>query len=86
MTYFITGTCIVDTACVDVCPVGCIHPAPHEAGFEKAEQLYIDAAVCVQCNACAEACPINAVMVDSAMPDSLLQFKDINASYSEARQ
>jgi len=86
VTYVITGTCIVDTACVDVCPVDCIHPAPHEPGFATAEQLYIDATVCVQCNACAEACPVNAVVVDSAMPRSLLQFIDINAAYSQTRR
>jgi|KBSSwiStaDraftv2_1062776.scaffolds.fasta_scaffold00182_47 ferredoxin len=85
MSYVIIGTCVLDTACVDVCPVGCIHPSPQDREFEKAEQLYIDADVCVQCNACLEACPVNAVMVDATMPANLLAYKQINADYSKAR-
>ena len=44
MTYIITEPCIgtKDTACVDVCPVDCIHPKSDEDGFDEAEQLYID--------------------------------------------
>jgi ferredoxin--NADP+ reductase len=85
MTYVIIGTCVVDTACVDVCPVDCIHPSQYEREFDSAEQLYIDPEVCVQCNACLEACPIGAVMVDTALPANLLAYKQINADYSKAR-
>ena len=43
MAYVITEPCIgtKDSACVDVCPVDCIHPRKDEATFEAAEQLYI---------------------------------------------
>ena len=43
MTYVIAEPCIgtKDTACVDVCPVDCIHPRKDEAAFETAELLYI---------------------------------------------
>ncbi|HXU07590.1 MAG TPA: ferredoxin, partial [Blastocatellia bacterium] len=41
MTYVIAEPCIgtKDTACVDVCPVDCIHPRKDEAEFEAAELL-----------------------------------------------
>ena len=41
MAYIITEPCIgtKDTACVDVCPVDCIHPRKDEAEFEAAQQL-----------------------------------------------
>ena len=45
MTYVIAEPCIgvKDTACVDVCPVDCIHPTKNEAEeFEKENKLYID--------------------------------------------
>jgi len=43
MAYVIAEPCIgtKDTACVDVCPVDCIHPRKDEANFESETQLYI---------------------------------------------
>src|SRR6187402_3958755 len=54
MTYVITEPCITvkDAACVDVCPVDCIHPRKDEPGFEGADQLYIDPDECIDCGAC----------------------------------
>ena len=48
MTFVITETCIdvKDTACVDVCPVDCIHPTKEEAQFEEVTMLYIDPDEC----------------------------------------
>ena len=44
MAYVIAEPCIgvKDTACVDACPVDCIHPKKDESDFEDAPQLYID--------------------------------------------
>ena len=44
MAYVIAEPCIgtKDAACVDACPVDCIHPKKDEAQFEGAEMLYID--------------------------------------------
>ena len=41
MAYVIAEPCIgtKDTACVDACPVDCIHPKKDEAGHAEAEQL-----------------------------------------------
>jgi ferredoxin len=49
MTYVITEPCIdvKDTACVDVCPVECIHPLPDSDEFEMVNQLYINPAECI---------------------------------------
>jgi NAD-dependent dihydropyrimidine dehydrogenase PreA subunit len=50
MAYVIAEPCIgvKDTACVDACPVDCIHPKKNATyddgrpGFEEVPQLYID--------------------------------------------
>ena len=43
MAYVIAEPCIgtKDTACVDVCPVDCIHPRKDEPNYESEPQLYI---------------------------------------------
>ena len=48
MTYVIAEPCIntKDTACVEVCPVDCIHPKKDEAAVEKENKLYIDPETC----------------------------------------
>ena len=73
---FIIGTKCVstcDTACVDACPVDCIH-GPIDitgAGSEVKDldsvvglQLYIDPENCIQCAACVPECPVDAVFDD----------------------
>ena len=44
MAYVIAEPCIgtKDTACVDACPVDCIHPKKDEEAFATEEMLYID--------------------------------------------
>ena len=46
MAYVIAEPCIgtKDTACVDVCPVDCIHPRKDEPAYESETQLYISPA------------------------------------------
>ena len=43
MAYVIAEPCIgtKDTACVDVCPVDCIHPRKDETEFAAETQIYI---------------------------------------------
>ncbi len=59
MAYTIAEPCIgtKDTACVDVCPVDCIHPRKDEANFEAEVQLYIHPDECIDCGACVPAAP-----------------------------
>jgi NAD-dependent dihydropyrimidine dehydrogenase PreA subunit len=71
MTFIITQPCIgtKDAACIDVCPVDCIHPTKDEPEFETVEMLYIDPAECIDCGACEPACPVEAIFEEDAVPD-----------------
>jgi ferredoxin len=68
MTYVITGSCIKDDSCIEVCPVDCIHPKPGAPDFETVEQLYIDPEECIDCDACVEACPVDAIFAELEIP------------------
>jgi ferredoxin len=83
MAYVIAEPCIgtKDTACVDVCPVDCIHPRKDESGFESAEMLYIDPEVCIDCGACEPACPVTAIFPVDLLPAQWSHFTEINANY-----
>ena len=63
MAYVITEPCIgtKDSACVDVCPVDCIHPRKDEPAFESATMLSIHPDECIDCGACVPACPVAAI-------------------------
>ena len=63
MAYVIAEPCInvKDTACVDACPVDCIHPRKNEDDFAAAAQLYIDPVECIDCGACVPVCPVSAI-------------------------
>ncbi len=83
MTYVITEPCInvKDSACVDVCPVDCIHPRKDEPGFAAAEQLFIDPDECIDCDACVEACPVDACFAEDQLPEEWAKYTAINAEY-----
>jgi ferredoxin len=84
MTFVITDPCIntKDTACVDVCPVDCIHPRKDEPEFEQATMLYIHPDECIDCGACVPACPVSAIY-DSpeTTPESQKQLVEANDVY-----
>ena len=63
MPFVITDPCIgtKDSACVDVCPVDCIHPRKDEPEFEQSTMLYIHPDECIDCGACVPACPVAAI-------------------------
>ena len=63
MPFVITDPCIgtKDTACVDVCPVDCIHPRKDEPEFASTSMLYIHPEECIDCGACVPACPVSAI-------------------------
>jgi len=74
MSYIIGSPCVstCDTACVNVCPVDCIHgPIEIEGmGQEVAtmtkeelqgKMLYINPDECIDCGACLPECPPNAI-------------------------
>jgi ferredoxin len=83
MAYVITEPCIgtKDSACVDVCPVDCIHPRKDEEAFEAAEQLFIHPDECIDCGACVPACPVEAIFAFDEVPDKWQHFSQKNAEY-----
>jgi ferredoxin len=83
MAYIICEPCIgtKDTACVDVCPVDCIHPRKDEAGFAAAEMLYIHPDECIDCGACVPACPVEAIFTLDETPHKWSAFIDKNRQY-----
>lgn len=98
MIYIITEPCegVCDTACVDVCPVDCIHgPIPLEdirkarkeggeanlvAKFGKI-QLYIDPDECISCGACEPECPVDAIFEDEEVPAKWASYVEKNREF-----
>ena len=84
MPFVITDPCIdtKDTACVDVCPVDCIHPRKDEAEFEQATILYIHPVECIDCGACVPACPVAAIYdAPETTPATQKMFVEANAVF-----
>jgi NAD-dependent dihydropyrimidine dehydrogenase PreA subunit len=74
MTYVITEACIdvKDNACVEVCPVDCIHAEDED------RMLYINPDECIDCGACEPACPVSAIFAEDDLPEDFAIFKQIN--------
>jgi NAD-dependent dihydropyrimidine dehydrogenase PreA subunit len=83
MAYYITETCIdvKDKACVEVCPVDCIHPIDGDGE----PMLYIDPDECIDCGACEPECPVEAIFAEEDMPEDQDRFVEINTKYFELR-
>jgi len=83
MAYVIAEPCIgtKDTACVDVCPVDCIHPRKDEPNFESETQLYIHPTECIDCGACVPVCPVTAIFALEDLPEKWNSFTPINADW-----
>jgi ferredoxin len=83
MAYVIAEPCIgvKDTACVDSCPVDCIHPKKGTPEFDQNPQLYIDPVECIDCGACVPVCPVSAIFPVDDLPEQWKHFTAINAKY-----
>ncbi len=79
MAYIICEPCVdvKDTACVDVCPVDCIHTSDGE------KQLYIEPDVCIDCAACVPACPVEAIYMQSDVPSQWESYIEVNSKFFE---
>jgi ferredoxin len=75
MSYVITSLCTNDGACVEVCPVACIHTTP------GAPQFYIDPEVCIDCEQCEIVCPVDAIFKDVDIPAEHQDAIEVNASF-----
>ncbi len=67
MTHIITGLCLRDGACVEVCPVECIVPGIPEAEWPW---YFIDPDTCIDCAACVPECPYEAIFPEEEVPTS----------------
>ncbi len=85
MAYVIAEPCIgvKDTACVDACPVDCIHPGKKESDFAGATQLYINPRECIDCAACVPVCPVAAIFALDDLPGKWVHYAGINAAHYE---
>jgi ferredoxin len=83
MAYVIAEPCIgtKDTACVDVCPVDCIHPRKDEANYDAEKQLYINPDECIDCGACVPVCPVTAIFALEDLPEKWTSFTPVNADW-----
>lgn len=90
MPYIITKPCVgvCDTACVDVCPVDCIHPTREEweeLGYDENDleekQLFIDPEECIDCGACEPVCPVQAIFVEDEVPEKWREYIQKNYDY-----
>ncbi len=87
MSHYITEACIAtkDTACVDVCPVDCIHPRHDEADFATEPMLYIDPGVCIDCGLCVDECPVRAIYLENHLPPDQRHVVQLNIAYYERK-
>lgn len=83
MAYVIAEPCIgtKDAACVNVCPVDCIHPRKDEANFEAVVMLYIEPDTCIDCGACVPECPVSAIFPEPDVKDEWKKYTEMNADY-----
>ncbi len=77
MTYIITEPCkgVKDAACVEVCPVDCIHSKDDE------EMYFIDPEECIDCGACLPVCPVEAIYPDDDIPEGQENYLEVNAAF-----
>ncbi len=93
MPYIICEPCVstCDTACLEVCPVDCIHGPEDKTGSgEEAKtenfnpenkMLYINPEECIDCGACEPECPVEAIFEESQVPDKWRMFISKNYNF-----
>ncbi len=88
MTYIICEPCVgeKDGACVDSCPVDCIHPRLDEDEYETETQLYIDPGECIDCAACVPECPVEAIFLEADVPEKWQGYIDVNYEWYGANR
>ncbi len=79
MAYYIAAPCVEvkDMACVEVCPVDCIHPSEGES------MLFINPNKCIDCGACESECPVKAIFAEEDLPAEWRPYIKINTKYFE---
>lgn len=77
MAYIICEPCVdvKDTACVDACPVDCIHSA------DGHKLYYIDPEECIDCGACVPVCPVEAIFPEDEVPEKWQNYIPLNRDF-----
>jgi ferredoxin len=65
MTHVITGLCLRDNGCSEVCPVESIAAGSPAGDWPT---YYIDARTCIDCGACIPECPYSAIFPEDEVP------------------
>jgi NAD-dependent dihydropyrimidine dehydrogenase PreA subunit len=86
LTYVITDRCTKDGACVEVCPVDCIHPRKEEAEFEGETKLHVDPQVCIDCGACVPVCPPAAIFAQDELAPGDEHWTRVDEAWYAARR
>jgi len=93
MSYIICEPCVstCDTACLEVCPVDCIHGPENSlgSGLEARSEgfkvenkmLYINPEECIDCGACEPECPVQAIFEEDKVPDKWSGFVSKNYKF-----
>lgn len=76
MAHVVTSKCVgcKFTDCVEVCPVACF--------YELDQQLVIHPDECIDCTACVAECPVEAIYLDSSLPEEFQSSTEFNATES----
>jgi NAD-dependent dihydropyrimidine dehydrogenase PreA subunit len=74
VTHVITEACIgsTDESCVAVCPVDCI--------YEVGRMFVIHPEECIDCGACVPECPVEAIFLESDLPQDQQPFVAVNSA------
>lgn len=77
MTHIIAEPCkgVKDAACVEVCPVDCIHTN------ESSDSYFIHPDECIDCGACVPVCPVEAIYAEEDLPEKWASYKEANAKF-----
>ncbi|HEY6553351.1 MAG TPA: ferredoxin family protein [Vicinamibacteria bacterium] len=88
MTYVIAEPCVntKDTACVEVCPVDCIHPKKDEEDFAKETKLFIDPETCIDCGACVPVCPVQAIFPLEELPEKWASYAQMEVDWYNSKK
>ena len=84
MAYVIAEPCIgtKDTACVDACPVDCIHPKKDSDKYATEEVVvYRSRGARIDCGACVPVCPVSAIFALDDLPEKWKEYTERNAKY-----
>lgn len=77
MTYIVMSGCIgcKHSDCVDVCPTDSFHEGPN--------MLVINPEDCIDCGICEPVCPVDAIRLDTDVPELELSLIEINSRMSQ---